>query len=170
VIEALRALINDPSVPSLHVVVVHFPIAFIAFAPLLDLACLVFRDRVWLDRAAGAMYLVGTLGAGAAYLSGERAAEGLVAITPAAESVLADHEAQAVITLTVLAVATLLRLIVIWLGRDDRRIKIGIFRLLALPAAIAALSMVALTADLGGQLVYRHGVGVTIEDPPAPER
>lgn len=162
-IEALRALVAEPSFPSLHVMVVHFPIAFIAFAPLLDLACLVFRDRVWLDRAAAAMYLVGTLGAGAAYLLGEEAAEAVQSMTPATESVLADHEAQAVITLVVLAAATLIRLIVTWLGRDDRRIKIGIFRLLALPAVIAALAMLALTADLGGQLVYRHGVGVTVE-------
>ena len=162
-IEALRTVFANPSFPSLHVMVVHFPIAFIAFAPLLDIACLVFRDRVWLDRAAAAMYLLGTLGAGAAYLLGEEAAEAIQTISPAAESVLADHEAQAVITLVVLAVATLIRLMVTWLGRDDRRIKIGIFRLLALPAAIAALAMLALTADLGGQLVYHHGVGVNVE-------
>jgi uncharacterized membrane protein len=163
VIEALRALIENPGTPSLHVVAVHFPIAFITFAPILDVACLFFRDRVWLDRAAAALYLVGTLSAGAAYLLGERAAEAVVSMTPAAESVLADHEAQAVITLSVLAVATLLRLMVTWLGRNDRRIRIGLFRLLALPAVIAALAMLALTADLGGQLVYKHGVGVTIE-------
>ncbi|MCJ7755186.1 MAG: hypothetical protein MUP13_11540 [Thermoanaerobaculales bacterium] len=162
-IEALRSLFTDPSFPSLHVMVVHFPIAFIAFAPLLDIACLVFRDRVWLDRAAAAMYLVGTLGAGAAYLLGEEAAEAVQSMTPATESVLADHEAQAVITLVVLAAATLIRLIVTWLGRDDRRIKIGIFRLLALPAVLAALAMLALTADLGGRLVYHYGVGVNVE-------
>jgi uncharacterized membrane protein len=163
VIEALRALVTDPGVPSLHVVAVHFPIAFLTLAPLFDIACLLFRNRVWLDRAAAAMYLLGTLGAGAAYLLGEKASEALESLTPAAESVLADHEAQAVITLALLAVATLLRLMVTWLGRDDRRIKIGIFRLLALPAILAAVAMLALTADLGGQLVYRHGVGVSIE-------
>lgn len=161
-IEALQALVRDPSFPSLHVVVIHFPLAFIAFAPLLDLACLVSRQRVWLDRAAGAMYLIGTLGAGAAYLTGQRAADAVVTLTPAAESVLADHEAQAVLTLIALSVATLLRLLVTWLGRDDRRIRIGVFRLLALPVAIAALAMLALTADLGGSLVYEHGVGVEI--------
>ena len=162
-IESLLALFSDPSVPSLHPVVVHFPIAFVVVAPLLDLACLVFRSRVWLDRAASAMYLAGTLGAGAAYLSGERAAEALQSISPAAESVLADHEAQAVLTLVVLAAATLLRVTVSWLARDDRRIKIGMFRLLALPATVAALAMLALTADHGGKLVYRHGIGVEIQ-------
>ena len=161
-IEALRALFTDPGLPSLHPLVVHFPIAFVAVAPFLDLACLVFRDRVWLDRAASAMYLTGTLGAGAAYLSGGRAAKALASVSPTAESVLADHEAQAVLTLIVLAAVTLLRVTVSWLARDDRRIKIGIFRLLAIPAAVAALAMLALTADLGGRLVYRHGVGVEI--------
>jgi uncharacterized membrane protein len=162
-IEALRALFNDPGLPSLHPLVVHFPIAFVAVAPFLDFACLVFRDRVWLDRSASAMYLAGTLGAGAAYLSGERAAKALASISPAAESVLADHEAQAVLTLIVLAAVTLLRVTVSWLARDDRRIKIGIFRLLAIPAAVAALAMLALTADLGGKLVYQHGVGVEVQ-------
>jgi len=170
VIEGLRALFTEPSFPSLHVMVVHFPIAFIAVAPLLDLGCLVFRDRVWLDRAAAAMYLMGTLGAGAAYLLGEEAAEAVQSMTPAVESAVADHQAQAVIALVVLAAVTLLRLMVTWMGRNDRRIKVGIFRLLALPAAVAALAMLALTADLGGALVYRHGVGVEISNVQHPER
>lgn len=161
--ESLRTLLSDPSVPSLHVVLVHFPIAFITFAPLLDIACMVFRDRVWLDRAAVALYLVGTLGAGGAYLTGQRAADAVASLAPAAESVLADHQAQAALTLIALAVATLLRLLVTWLARDDRRINIGLFRLLALPAALVAFAMLAVTADLGGSLVYEHGVGVSIE-------
>jgi uncharacterized membrane protein len=161
-IEALRSMLADPGVPNLHVVIVHFPIAFITLAPVLDLACLISRRRVWLDRAAAALYLMGTLAAGAAYLSGQRAASELASITPAAESVLADHEAQAVVALTALAVASLVRLMVTWLARDDRRITIGIFRLLALPVAVIALVMLALTADLGGHLVYRHGVGVSV--------
>jgi uncharacterized membrane protein len=117
---------------------------------------------VWLDRAASALYLLGTLGAGAAFLSGQRASSSLESLAPAAESVLADHEAQAVLALIALAVATLWRLMVTWLGRDDRRVSIGFFRLLALPAALVALAMLALTADLGGHLVYRHGVGVSV--------
>jgi uncharacterized membrane protein len=162
-IESLRALLTDPGIPTLHPMVIHFPIALVCLAPLFDLACLVFRSRLWLDRTATTLYLVGTLGAGVAYLSGQRAAEAVESLTPAAESILADHEAQAVLTLIVLAVAALLRLMVTWLGRDDRRIKVGIFRLIALPAAIAALVMMVLTADLGGQLVYKHGVGVSID-------
>ena len=62
-IEAFEGLITTPSVPSWHVLVIHFPIALICLAPVFDLACLVFRSRVWLDRAAAAFYVMGTIGA-----------------------------------------------------------------------------------------------------------
>jgi uncharacterized membrane protein len=48
-----------------------------------------------------------------------------------------------------------------WLGREDWRIKVGFFRLLALIASASALVLLALTADRGAALVYQHGVGQT---------
>ena len=159
-IESVLSLITDPKIPSLHVLVIHFPIAFLCLAPLFDVGCLFFRRRVWLDRAATSLYIMGTIGAGAAYLSGERASEMIAEITPVAESALADHENMAVLTLIALAVVSLVRLTVSWLAREDRRIHIGIFRLVALPIALVGLALLALTADAGGNLVYRHGVGV----------
>jgi uncharacterized membrane protein len=163
VIEILRTLMTDPSYPSLHVLVIHFPIAFVCLAPLFDLGCMVFRDRVWLDRAATLLYGMGTIGAGTAYLTGERAATALVDISPAAESALADHESSAMITLIALAIATLARLWVSWLARNDSRISLGLFRLAAIPIALVALSLLAITADRGGNLVYGHGLGVGTE-------
>ncbi len=50
-----------------------------------DLECLIFRDRVWLDRAATVLYVMGTVGTGAAYLSGERAAKALEDLFPAGD-------------------------------------------------------------------------------------
>jgi len=162
-IEGLQTLLTNPSYPSLHVVVIHFPIAFICLAPFFDLGCLVFRDRVWLDRAATLLYVMGTIGAGAAYLAGERAAEALVEISPAAEAALADHESVATLTLIALAIVSLVRLWVSWLSRDDRRITFGVFRLAAIPVALVGLALLALTADRGGNLVYGHGLGVQTE-------
>ena len=159
-IDAVLALFNDPKIPSLHVLVVHFPIAFLFLAPVFDIGCIFFRQRVWLDRAATSLYIMGTIGAGAAYLSGERASEMIAEISPVAESALADHENMAVLTLIALAVVSLVRLMVSWLAREDRRIHLGIFRLIALPIALVGLALLALTADAGGNLVYRHGVGV----------
>ena len=169
-IESLQTLLTNPSFPSLHVMVVHFPIALICLAPLFDLGCLIFRDRVWLDRTATLLYVLGTLGAGAAYLAGERAAKALVEISPAAESALADHESSAFITLIALAIVSLFRLWVSWISRNDRRIRLGLFRLVAIPAALAGLALLAITADRGGNLVYGHGLGVQMEHPEASER
>jgi uncharacterized membrane protein len=167
-IESLQTLFTNPSYPSLHVLVIHFPIAFICLAPLVDLGCLVFRDRMWLDRTATTLYVMGAVGAGAAYLSGERAAKALADVSPAAESALADHESLAMLTLIALAIVTLARLWVSWLARNDRRICLGFFRLTAIPVALVALALLALTADRGGSLVYGHGVGVQTEqiEPP----
>jgi uncharacterized membrane protein len=162
-IESLLALVTDPSYPSLHVLIVHFPIALICLAPLFDLGCLFLRDRMWLDRTAASLYVTGTISSGAAYLSGGRAAKALADISPSAESALADHESMAIVTLIALAVATVARLWVSWLARNDRRIGIGFFRLAAIPLALVALVLLALTADLGGGLVYRHGLGVQTE-------
>lgn len=159
-IESLVALVTNPSYPNLHVIAVHFPIAFVSLAPLLDLGCLVLRSQMWLDRAATLMYVLGTAGAGAAYLTGERAAEALENLSPAAESALADHESFAVLTLIGLGVVSLVRLMVSWLSRDDRRVHIGFFRLVAIPIAVGGLLLVGLTADRGGHLVYGQGLGV----------
>ena len=161
-IESLQTLLTNPSYPSLHVMVIHFPIALICLAPLFDLGCLILRDQVWLDRVATLLYVMGTIGAGAAYLAGERAAKALVEISPAAESALADHESFATLTLIALAFVSLVKLWVSWLSRDDRRIRLGLFRLVAIPLALAGLALLAITADRGGTLVYRHGLGVQI--------
>ena len=150
--------------------VIHFPIALLFLAPVFDIGCIVFRERLWLDRAAATLYVMGTIGAGAAYLTGQRAAAALQDLSPAVESALADHENLAVLTLVALSVVCLVRLAVSWLARNDRRINVGIFRLLAIPVALAGLAMLALTADRGGKLVFTHGVGVTQEDVQTLER
>ena len=162
-IESLQTLFTNPSYPSLHVVLIHFPIAFICVAPFFDLGCLIFRDRVWLDRAATLLYVMGTIGAGAAYIAGERAAKALSDLSPAAESALADHENLATLTLIALAIVSLVRIWVSWLSRDDRRIRVGLFRLVAIPVALVGLALLASTADRGGNLVYGHGLGVQME-------
>lgn len=162
-IESLQTLLTNPSYPSLHVMVIHLPIALICLAPFFDFGCLFLRNQVWLDRVATLLYVIGTLGAGAAYLSGERAAKALVDISPAAESALADHESSALLTLIALAIVSLVRLWVSWLSRADDRISLGFFRLVAIPVALAGLALLAVTADHGGNLVYRHGLGVQME-------
>lgn len=77
-----------------------------------------------------------------------------------AQATMADHQDLGLLTLLAYCIVTLLRTLVTWLARDDWRIKLGFFRLLALVASVAALVLLVVTADLGGALVYRHGMGV----------
>jgi uncharacterized membrane protein len=161
--ESVQALLSSASFPNPHAVAVHFPVALLPCALLLDLACIVFRKRIWLDRAATTLYVLGTVAAAAAYQSGRMAAATMWEIAGPAQAVLADHQDLALLTLLAYCVVAALRAAVTWLSREDWRIKLGFFRLLALVASAAALVLLLLTADHGGALVYRYGLGTTIE-------
>ena len=154
-------LLAASGIPNPHAFAVHFPVALLSVALLLDLACLVARSKLWLDRSATTLYVAGTVGAAAAYLTGRLAAPEAASVTGEIRSVIADHGDLGLLTLLAYLVVTVLRLIVSWLGRDDRRITTGFFRLLALVASAAALVLLMLAVERGGALVYRHGVGQT---------
>ena len=113
-----------------------------------------------MDRAATALWVLGTLGLGGAYLTGDAASDQMLKITGEAQAVMADHENLAELCLFAFGGVALLRLLVSWLSRRDTRIHIGLFRLVALAAAIAAQLLLIATADRGGALVYRYGMGV----------
>ena len=147
---------------SIHPMVVHFPIALLITAALFEAGCLVFRGFLWLDRAATALMTLGGIGAGVAYLSGERAAEAAAPVAGVAQGVLADHEDLALLTLIACGIAVALRLFVSWLGRHDLEVHLGIFRLAALVAVFASVALLVLTAFHGGQLVFDHGIGVGV--------
>lgn len=156
---AIENLLSASSLPNLHALAIHFPVALLSVALLTDLACLVLRKRVWLDRTAITLYVIGTISAAASFLSGRSASADMWHVPSEAQAVLADHQDLALLTLLAYCIVTVLRGIVTWLAREDWRIKIGFFRLLALVASAAALILLALTADRGGALVYRYGIG-----------
>ena len=160
-IEALANATGPGAFLNPHALAVHFPVALLSVALLLDLACLAARTRVWLDRSATTLYVAGTVGAAAAYLTGRLTAPEASSVTGEVRSVIADHGDLGLLTLLAYLVVTVLRLIVSWLGRDDRRITTGFFRLLALVASASALVLLMLAVDRGSALVYRHGVGRT---------
>lgn len=145
---------------ALHPAVVHFPIALLLTAAFFDAICLVFHQFLWLDRAATALLILGGAGLGAAYLTGERAAEQAAPVAGAAQGILAEHENLALLTVGVAAAALLLKLFVTWLGRHDLEVNVGIFRLVAIILVFGTVFLLVLTAYHGGQLVYDHGIGV----------
>lgn len=141
--------------PNVHPLIVHFPVALLVTAVLLDLAGLLARKVEGLHVAAVALYVLGAVGALAAFLTGREAAES-VALPAAANPVLTEHADWALYTVWFFGIYGLLRLGAVFLGS---RLRIGVRVGLVLVGA-AGLFLVYETAEHGGELVFAHGVGV----------
>ncbi|MDX2018520.1 MAG: DUF2231 domain-containing protein [Planctomycetota bacterium] len=151
-----------PAWESAHPIIVHFPIALLAFTPILVVLGLVWRThRRGLLIAALATTLVGTLGAILAVSSGEAGEEAAEAI-PAAAALLDQHEDLAEIARNIfIALSAVLALgvgLVLW---KHEKLKSGVtigggVAYLALHS-IGLLYLMA-ASHLGGQMVHVHGV------------
>ncbi|CAB1127878.1 conserved membrane protein of unknown function [Candidatus Hydrogenisulfobacillus filiaventi] len=154
--------------PTIHPMVVHFPIALLWVTLLIDLLAWVggSRDR-FLDRAGFWMLslsLLAIVGAGAAGVLSEQ----YVRWTPATRAILSAHQRDAALTGVFALGAWLVR----WAARypapargeragwslagSGRGRRTWLSTLLVLGATI----MVSITGTLGGSMVYGHGVGI----------
>lgn len=97
------------SLPNPHPWLVHFPIALCAAALGFDLACLIWRREIWLDRAAVALYFVGTVSAGAAAVTGKLAAVSFESLPAETETLVGEHGEWAFFTVVLFLVLSLLR-------------------------------------------------------------
>ncbi len=155
------ALFAMTALPNLHPALVHFPIALSAVA-------LLFEAVVWLrwysapaDRCAAALWILAAAGGGATYAAGRVAADGVGALSPAAEATLASHADAGLATVSALGVLALLRAWLVWRGARHAPDRRDALRVVALLLALMVQGIVAYTADLGGALVFRHGVAVS---------
>jgi uncharacterized membrane protein len=154
-----ESLLPSIALPDLHPAVVHYPIALLTTAFVLDVFCLVLRSQPWLDRAATLLYVLGTLSACAAVISGQQAADLLVGAPGAAQAAMYDHEDLAKLTLVMFGIVASLRLIASWRARRDKKVKTGALRVVAVVLAFCGQFLILLTASRGGELVYFHGLG-----------
>jgi uncharacterized membrane protein len=156
----------DGGLPNLHPAIVHLPLALLPAAILFDLGALVRPTWTWLERGGALLLILAALGAGASVLAGEQAEEGIGPQPREIHDLIHAHEdlgKKALLGCSVLAVARLLLSI-----RDRERPRLsGLFlRFLLLLATGGTLFLMVRTADLGGILVYRHGVAVERPAPP----
>ena len=141
--------------PNLHPAIVHFPIALLFAAGLIDFLGLVFpRHRHW-HTTAVTLFVLGALGAGAAYFTGDRAADALV-IPKAAEPTLTEHADLALWTLWFFGIYAVLRLLALRFIREPKPAISG----LLFVAGLGGLILVFETGEHGAQMVFKHGVGV----------
>ncbi len=160
-----------PNIPNLHPLVVHFPIALALTALLFRFVLLFTGRRERLEWSATALSILAAAGGAAAWLAGKQAAGSVGAISMAAEKQLSRHADLAGVTVLLLVAAAVLGVIHNYAqGRaqgPSRRTSLSAFLILVL-----ASGFLAVTADLGGGLVYNHGLAVQVsqETPgPAPE-
>jgi uncharacterized membrane protein len=157
------------ALPNVHPALVHFPVALAFTALLLEFGSLALPRRSWLERCAATLYGLAAAGAIAAFFAGRQAADTLGAISVQAEVVLADHADLALWTTMILVAAAILRI-----GASIRASKqpgalSGALRVLALITLLGGSVLVGRTADLGGALVFRHGVAVSESQASAPQ-
>jgi len=148
------------ALPNLHPALFHFPVALAFTALALDLFSLLVPRRIWPERAAAALYALAAAGAVAAYLAGRQAADGLGQIPVQAEAVLSRHADLGLWTMAVLLAAAVLRVTASVRTANLPVARFGVLRAAALLAMLGASALVGVTADLGGALVFRHGVAV----------
>lgn len=149
------------SIPNVHPLLVHFPIALLVVALLLDLVVIVGRKDK-LACCSGLVLCLAALGAVAALVSGFMAEGTITSLSDAqvAHKTVQQHEQAAIATVILAAILAGWRL--------ARRLELppGWQKLVYLVVLVAAVTMVGLTGRLGGTLVYGHGLGVK---PPAAE-
>ena len=145
--------------PNIHPLLVHFPIALLSAAAAVDVVGWAFRRNKPLRHVATLLYVLGTGGAIAAYVTG-RAASQTIWLPGMAQAVLRQHWDWALRTVWFFGIVTVGRLVLLGPSRRDPG-----------PAVVAAFALVGLlgigllleTGDRGGRLVYQHGVGTARE-------
>jgi uncharacterized membrane protein len=158
--------------PNAHALVVHLPIGLLVTAAAADAAALLRRRPGPVATVSTALYLAGSLALAAAYLTGRGAAPEVY--TPGlAVPVVARHWAWALWCLVYFGGLTAARVWRLGIGsatlhpagtgnataRENAAPRRAA-RLAFAAAGLAGLVVLAVTAELGGRLVYEFGVGV----------
>lgn len=140
--------------PNVHPMIIHFPIAVLTIAVLFDFIYQIW-DRNWLSKSTLALYFLGALSASAAFITGKIAADA-VNMPMQAELTVSNHSDMAKYTLLFFSLYTIIRAINWWKFKPNSVFKISFFLL-----ALLGLFLLFQTADLGGMLVYKYGVGIS---------
>ena len=136
----------------LHPALVHFPIALSLLALGFDLVARHPRARHWLDGAV-ALWIAAALGAVAAVLTGKAAHEDAV-VPAAARALIKQHESLAELVMWLLLAFAAVRLVLAFKGWFRGALA---WALIVVAAGLAGL--VGYVGHLGGQMVFKHGVG-----------
>lgn len=142
--------------PNIHPLIVHFPLVLLIFAVLFDITGLVLTKFEWIKKSALSLYILGTISAAIAFITGNAASDN-INISPNAFSAVNDHADWAEITLWFFSIYTIVRLIFAF---GFKRIPFA--RIIIIPlvlSGIIGLYFLYNTGDKGAKLVYGYGLG-----------
>ncbi len=142
--------------PNIHPLLVHFPIAIILLAVLMNLLNFFLPDDWWDDLKSTMLYGVGAITAIAAYYSGTWAADS-VFLPSQAQNVLNTHSDWALWTVWFFIGYVVLRIVLHWYKTFDQRA----IRLAAFILALPGIFLLYETGDDGAELVFGYGAGTT---------
>jgi uncharacterized membrane protein len=149
------------ALPNAHPFLVHFPVALFTTALLLDFSLLARFRYGWVDRAALFGFGASALSSLATAWSGKLASDALTpGLEEAAAAAVASHSDWAFATVVLFFAVALLRIEAAWRDRESPKPRLNGARLVAVPLALVAEGCLLATAGRGGELVYRHGIGV----------
>ena len=136
-----------------HPMIVHFPVALILVGFLADVVFLFVRKEVCLSKMGLFLMVLGTLGAGAAFLTGH------VFTTEPTEGSMVEifgrHETLALVTLVIMTIGSLIRIGVIVLKKEKPLWQWVVFTLYLIGAVC-----VGITGFLGGSMVMDYMIGL----------
>ncbi len=139
--------------PNIHPLIIHFPIVLWIIAVLADLLGL-FLKKEWLRNTTTSLYALGAIAAYAALLTGENAMHSQT-IPMQGELTASHHSDWGHYTFYSFTGYAIIRLFLFWKKWD----KITAVAIVLFLLGAAGAGMVGKTADMGGKLVYKYGVG-----------
>ncbi len=140
--------------PGIHPLIIHFPIALLSLAVGLT-ALAIFYNPKWITKSTLGLYVLGTLGALASYISGKDAADS-IGLNLKAEIAIGTHSDWALYTLIYFGVLTTIYYVVLFMLKKER----VSYRIIVAVLAVAGFFILGQTAEYGGRLVFEYGLGV----------
>ncbi len=137
----------------LHPMFVHFPIAFFTMFVLLEIIWMFFQKE-WIRNSSLFTVLLGLILAIPTLLSGEASAENFEKVQQL-ESLIETHETFAKLTVITFFIAFIVKIILIKTNKLNERTN-----WIVIVISLIGLYLLIQTGLKGGELVYKHGVGI----------
>lgn len=146
--------------PTIHPMIVHFPIAIAFLLLATEVMAMVRRSEPLYDRAGLILYvleLVSLVAAAFAGIISEQAAHPTASVRPMLEA----HQRDAFLTGLAFSAGFVVRALR-WLDRRRRGRLVSGPSGLSLLLQLVGTVLLVVTASLGGSMVYNHGLGVAL--------